>query len=591
MVDSVERGRGTYGVVFNHKHHVHGDVVIKRFIYPRDNDEGIARTTLRELNALANMESEFIIDMLACDVTAAVLPRRLCSLHDAILQKCTAINPLGVLKCMYHALAHMHGRGYIHRDIKPGNILVKSNDNEGNVIVQLADFGTAAMSSFARSVPLSTDNKYDTHPITEHPLIARHHTLGVCTLNYCAPEALLGSKYTHAVDYWALGLVLLSVIERREAACDGLLTEYGQLMIIFQKYTGSPKFTWRLAAEVEMNMRTRQGFIDKRLPYMSTMFPIWRPPKIAMDGVDLRVAYCIRSLLVLDPLDRRLMLPCSVGGEMLLDGKLNARTEHDLGYPLSDSFQVLPSDRVLLSWSWIPTIDDGRTRMIAQVFACCKSIQHYERPTAHCAAWMLNALWERCEIQHMPSAKIAHIIVAALFVSSKLHEMDWITLDDMIDITEPSFGIFVDRVSLNKLTVLSEEATMCAVLNYRLSCPLVALAYDDHAGSLTRLCVDSLPFVPLPCINCYNHHWRINEVREIIGQVMGDRCLYARSSLPILHDTTRHFSLIRTLMHMMRLEECKTENEKTPREVRKRHRHSTRSKKKKCTRTGVSGIV
>jgi hypothetical protein len=85
------------------------------------------------------------------------------------------------------ALAHVHAAGVVHRDVKPGNVLVDENGT-----AKLADFGIARLVD-------------DT----------RHHTRTgtlVGTVAYLAPEQVAGERVTTAVDIYALGLVLLEAL-------------------------------------------------------------------------------------------------------------------------------------------------------------------------------------------------------------------------------------------------------------------------------------------------------------------------------------------------------------------------------------------
>src|ERR671928_51841 len=76
------------------------------------------------------------------------------------------------------ALAHAHGRGIVHRDVKPSNVLLAEG---GEIDVRLLDFGLAQMAEF------------DT-------LTALGDVPG--TLAYIAPERLLGEAATPAADVW-----------------------------------------------------------------------------------------------------------------------------------------------------------------------------------------------------------------------------------------------------------------------------------------------------------------------------------------------------------------------------------------------------
>ncbi|CAL2051006.1 unnamed protein product [Caenorhabditis brenneri] len=80
-------------------------------------------------------------------------------------------------------LQFVHQASIMHRDVKPGNILVSPNG-----VVKLADFGMSCYYGEKVNGPLQTN---------------------VCTLGYRAPELLLGSKkYEEKVDIWSLGVIV-----------------------------------------------------------------------------------------------------------------------------------------------------------------------------------------------------------------------------------------------------------------------------------------------------------------------------------------------------------------------------------------------
>ncbi|HEX3784765.1 MAG TPA: protein kinase [Pseudonocardiaceae bacterium] len=91
-----------------------------------------------------------------------------------------------VAAALADALAHIHSRSVVHRDVKPANILLDRDDNP-----YLGDFGIALVAGQAR--------------LTSHDEI-------IGTPAYLAPEQVRGSDVGPAADIYALGLVLLECL-------------------------------------------------------------------------------------------------------------------------------------------------------------------------------------------------------------------------------------------------------------------------------------------------------------------------------------------------------------------------------------------
>jgi serine/threonine-protein kinase len=91
-----------------------------------------------------------------------------------------------IIRDVAGGLQYMHAKGYVHRDVKPGNILVRPDDH-----VKLIDFGLAQRSGAPRRTKSG-------------------HIMG--TAKYMSPELIEGSHVGPQTDVYSLGIMAYEMI-------------------------------------------------------------------------------------------------------------------------------------------------------------------------------------------------------------------------------------------------------------------------------------------------------------------------------------------------------------------------------------------
>ena len=115
-------------------------------------------------------------------------------------KKLSLAEAVPIIRQMAEGLEAAHQAGVVHRDFKPSNIFLESENGSGGISrVVITDFG------LARAALPAIDGQN-----LEQSLTATGQLLG--TLAYMAPEQLEGRESTPATDIYALGLVIYEML-------------------------------------------------------------------------------------------------------------------------------------------------------------------------------------------------------------------------------------------------------------------------------------------------------------------------------------------------------------------------------------------
>ncbi|WP_245656505.1 serine/threonine protein kinase [Microtetraspora fusca] len=195
-------GAGGMGEVWRGEDMVLARTVAVKVLLPgRLDDPGFAVRFQGEARAMATVNHPGVVDVYDYGVTdvpgdgpTAYLVMKFVDGEplDRLLTRLGRIGPEPAMELIAQAAAALHAvhaRGIVHRDVKPGNLLVRS---DGTLV--LTDFGIARADSASR--------------LTDAGMV-----LG--TAAYCAPEQAEGQPVTPAVDVYALGVVAYECLAGR----------------------------------------------------------------------------------------------------------------------------------------------------------------------------------------------------------------------------------------------------------------------------------------------------------------------------------------------------------------------------------------
>jgi serine/threonine protein kinase len=227
-------GEGGMGFVYRAQdQNIEADVVIK---VPRqamlDDPEFVARFT-RETRSLVQLSHPHIVKVTDVGTWDGIpfavmqflpggsLEDQRPTGADGLPLPCDPKKVAGWLSAVAGALDYIHGQGYVHRDVKPANILF---DAVGHAF--LSDFGVAKV--------LASSN------ITRGPQTAMTGAgIVLGTPEYMAPELIMGEPFDGRVDQYALAVTVYELLCGRRPFEDSTMTK----VLVLHTSKAAPRLT------------------------------------------------------------------------------------------------------------------------------------------------------------------------------------------------------------------------------------------------------------------------------------------------------------------------------------------------------------
>ena len=190
-----ELGSGSYGKVLKCYDREKEIIVATKIFHSRFTLENLENSINREKKILTSINhpniNKYLGDVIIPDQNKFILILEYCEydlsalIYQSNRKNLTYNHYIYFMKQILESLDYLSNNNIIHRDIKPSNIFIHSNNT-----ICLGDFGFSIFSNEDRQF-----------------------TSRVATLNYRAPELILGStRYGIEIDVWSAGCVFFELI-------------------------------------------------------------------------------------------------------------------------------------------------------------------------------------------------------------------------------------------------------------------------------------------------------------------------------------------------------------------------------------------
>ena len=197
-------GRGKFSVVHRTRRLADGFPVALKTIQIFEMGKREREECMNEIRLLQAMNHPHIIRYLDCklernELTVVMELAEHGDLAKLLRSASKAAAPLGEAAAWRHfsqiadALAYMHERRVMHRDVKPANVFIADADDGSGRVMKLGDLGLGRYFSSKTEVT--------------------HSTVG--TPYYMSPECIQGGGYDFRSDIWSLGCLLYQLATLR----------------------------------------------------------------------------------------------------------------------------------------------------------------------------------------------------------------------------------------------------------------------------------------------------------------------------------------------------------------------------------------
>ena len=203
-------GNGAFGVVYKVIDETYSNVyALKDVMCLNDSD---IRNAIREVQTMNQISHENVISVIAAEQFQdarglhMLILTEYCvggTLNERLTRRSSEENNFKWIRQMAAALAFLHSRRTVHRDLKADNVLLTATED-----VKLADFGLAREYIALKRIDASRDDGSWMSCYTQY-----YMNSGVGPIHWVAPEFFSG-RYTEKADVFSLGTLFFAILER-----------------------------------------------------------------------------------------------------------------------------------------------------------------------------------------------------------------------------------------------------------------------------------------------------------------------------------------------------------------------------------------